>query len=103
MAVRNSHDLACWWRAIVRACWKQASAWGAVRDGLLQGLVWIAQPPQGPSGISVAHHPRVLPVAEGMDTMPMRVVEGNALCKMGLGSDKLSQIVHGVPEGIVGF
>ena len=28
-AARSSHDLACWRRAIARACWKQVSAWAA--------------------------------------------------------------------------
>ena len=27
MAARSSQDLACWRRAIVRACWKHVSAW----------------------------------------------------------------------------
>ena len=69
----------------------------------LQGLVRIAQPPQGHGGIGSAHHPGVLPVAEGMGPVLLGVVEGNPLLKMGLGSGELAQIVQGVPEGIVGL
>jgi hypothetical protein len=38
-----------------------------------------------------------------MGPVLLGVVEGNPLLKMGPGSRELSQIVHGVPEGIVGL
>jgi hypothetical protein len=66
-------------------------------------LVWIAKKPQGHGAIGSAYHPRVLPIAEGMGTVSLRVVESYPLCKMGLGSGELSQVVQGVPEGIVGL
>jgi hypothetical protein len=68
----------------------------------LQGLVRIAQPPQGHGGVGMALHPGVRPVADGMGMVLLVVVEGGPLRKMGLGSGKHAQIVHGVPEGRVG-
>jgi hypothetical protein len=70
---------------------------------LLQGLVRIAQPPQGHGGIRSGSHPGALSVAEGMGTVPLGVVEGDPLRQMGLGSGELAQIVQGQPEGIVGL
>src|SRR4029450_9405058 len=71
--------------------------------GPLQGLVGIAKKPQGHSSIGSAYHPRVLPIAEGMSPVPPEVVEMYPLREMGLGSSELSQVVQGVPEGIVGL
>jgi hypothetical protein len=67
------------------------------------GLVWITQPPQGQGGVGATDHAGVLSVADGMGTVPLGIVEGNPLRKMGLGRGKLTQIVQGVPKGIVGF
>src|SRR5262249_30884041 len=69
----------------------------------LQGLVWIAEPPESQGGIGSAMHSGVLPVAEGMRTVPLAVVKGHLLLEMGLGSGELAQIVAGAPEGTVGL
>jgi hypothetical protein len=69
----------------------------------MQGLVWIAQPPQGHAGIGSAHHPGVQPVVESMGPVLQGNVEGDPLRIMRLGRSELSQIVQGGPEGIVGL
>jgi hypothetical protein len=66
-------------------------------------LIGIAKHPQGHRVIGSTKHPRVLPVVEGMSAVPLGIVEGYPLRKMGLSSDELSQIVQGIPKGIVGL
>jgi hypothetical protein len=46
----------------------------------LEGLVGIAETPQGQGRIAEAMHPRVSPTIEkGQRVVPLRLIEGNAL------------------------
>ena len=60
----------------------------------LQSLVWIAKMPQGSGRIGEARHPRVLPVAEGMGAVLLRVIEGHGLLQVPPGRGKLSQKIQ---------
>ena len=63
----------------------------------LQGLVRIAKRPQNQGCNGQAGHPRVKAIAEGMGTVLLRIIEGNALLQVCLGRGQLSQLGQGRP------
>src|SRR5215510_8280696 len=69
----------------------------------LQGLIRIAQEPQGPPGISQAPYSRVyIPVAKRQGMVLMRVVDANALLEMGVRLGERAEIEPACSQGVVG-
>jgi hypothetical protein len=62
-----------------------------------QGLVRIAQIPQGMGCKAPANHPGILCIEEGQGAMLLGVIEGNALLFVLLGEGKLPYEVKGRP------
>ena len=70
----------------------------------LQGLVRIAEYPQGPGRVGEATHSRVMAaIKQGVRAVLLGIVKGPPLLQVGLGRGKLSSMEQGGPQRVVGL
>src|SRR5262245_33080243 len=70
--------------------------------GSLEGLVWIAQQPQGPGCKALTNYPRVFPSTErSQGAVLLEIVERDDLLQVRSSLGKLSQAVEGLRQGIM--
>ena len=64
----------------------------------LQGLIRSAKAPQSLAHMAQTGHSSIVPVAEDMGAMLLRIVERNRLFEVGAGWGELSQIEQGLSQ-----
>ena len=67
-----------------------------------EGLVWIAEQPQGPGHIGEAPDPEVQAIVEGQGAVLLGIIEGEPLLQVRPSQGQLSQEVHRAPQRMVG-
>src|SRR5262252_10733244 len=75
------------------------------RDGLVapcEGLVRIAEMPEGPGDIGEAPHPEIRAIAKGQMVVLLALIERQPLLQMRSTRDQLSKVVFCSPQRIIG-
>src|SRR5262245_64435422 len=67
-----------------------------------EGLVWIAELPEGPGAIGEAPHPKVHAIAEGQMVVLLALIERYPLLQVRSTSKKLSKVVERCPQRTAG-